>query len=96
MTSFPSAKVTVLMWHDCSFWSISLFQVTWFKNENTKLSTSDEIVIENQEPKFVLKIEKLKVNNFGSYKCKASNMLGSTEVSLDITGEGRYSGHIAL
>jgi len=73
----------------CQVTSFPSAKVTWFKNENTKLSTSDEIVIENQEPKFVLKIEKLKVNNFGSYKCKASNMLGSTEVSLDITGKPR-------
>ena len=63
-----------------------LLKVTWFKNENTKLSTSDEIVIENHEPKYVMKIEKLKVKNFGKYKCKASNALGNTEETIEITG----------
>ena len=63
-----------------------LLKVTWFKNENTKLSTSDEIVIENHEPKYVMKIEKLKVKNFGKYKCKASNALGYAEDTIEITG----------
>ena len=66
---------------------IKLLQVTWFKNENTKLSTSDEILIEDQEPKHVLKIENLKVKNFGKYKCKASNALGHSEDTITITGE---------
>ena len=61
-------------------------QLSWFKNENTRLSTSDEILIEDQNPKHVLKIEKLKINNFGKYKCKASNALGYAEDTIEITG----------
>jgi len=64
-------------------------KVTWFKNENTKLSTSDEIVIEDHEPKYVMKIEKLNVKNFGKYKCKASNALGYSEETIEITGKPR-------
>ena len=65
---------------------LGFFQVTWFKNENTRLSTSDEILIEDHKPKHVLKIEKLKVKNFGKYKCKASNALGYAEDTIEITG----------
>ena len=61
-------------------------QVTWFKNENTKLYTSDEIVIKDLEPKYVMKIEKLNVNNFGKYKCRATNSLGTAEETVEITG----------
>ena len=66
VTSYPSPNV-ILVSHVRRM-LIRLFQVTWFKNGNTKLSTSDEIVMEDHEPKHVLKIEKLKVKNFGIYK----------------------------
>ena len=62
------------------------FQVTWFKNENTKLSTSDEILIEDLAPKYVMKIEKLSEKNFGKYKCKATNSLGTAEEIVEVTG----------
>ena len=85
VTSYPSPKV-ILVSHVRRM-VIRLFQVTWFKNGNTKLSTSDEIVIEDHEPKHVLKIEKLKVKNFGIYKCKASNGLGYAEDNIEINGK---------
>ena len=63
------------------------FQISWHKNGNVRLSESDEIVIKDNSPKHILKIEKLKSKNFGHYSCKASNELGSNEDSLEITGK---------
>ena len=76
----------------CHVNSYPVSKVTWFKNGNTKLSTSDEIVIEDQEPKYVMKIEKLDVKNFGKYKCKARNGIGTAEETLEITGLYRNNG----
>jgi len=64
-------------------------QVTWYKDEHTKLSTSDEIVIEDDETKHVLKIESMKVKHFGQYKCRATNTLGKDEASIEINGKPR-------
>ena len=72
--------------------SYPVSKVTWFKDGNTKLSTSDEIVIEDQEPKYVMKIEKLDVKNLGKYKCKAMNGIGTAEETLEITGLYRNNG----
>ena len=47
---------------------------------------SDEIVIKATQPKYILRIEKLKPSNFGSYTCRASSELGTAEASIDITG----------
>ena len=63
------------------------FQISWYKNGNVRLSTSDEIVIKDNSPKHILKIEKLKSKNFGHYTCRASNELGTNEASVEITGE---------
>ena len=52
-----------------------------------KLSTSDEIVIKAIKPKYALKIEKLKSQNFGMYTCRASNDLGTSEAVTEITGK---------
>ena len=47
---------------------------------------SDEIVIKETQPKYILRIEKLKPSNFGSYTCRASSELGTDEASIDVTG----------
>ena len=47
---------------------------------------SDEIVIKANQPKYILRIEKLKPSNFGSYTCRASSELGTAKASIDITG----------
>ena len=63
------------------------FQISWYRNGNVKLSTSDEIVIKANEPKYILKIEKLRSKNFGNYTCRASNELGTMESVIEITGK---------
>ena len=63
-------------------------QVTWYKNGNIKLFTSDEIVISENEPKHSLRIEQLRERNFGGYKCRAQNDLGWGEAGLEVTGRG--------
>lgn len=64
-------------------------KISWYKNGNVKLSTSDEIVIKAIKPKYALKIEKLKSQNFGMYTCRASNDLGTSEAVTEITGKPR-------
>jgi len=73
----------------CHVISYPASTVTWFFNENTRLSTSDEIVITDYTPKSVMKIEKLYEKNFGKYKCKARNSLGKAEDSIELTGKPR-------
>jgi len=73
----------------CHVISYPASTVTWFFNENTRLSTSDEIVITDHTPKSVMKIEKLYEKNFGKYKCKARNSLGKAENSIELTGKPR-------
>ena len=51
------------------------------------MSTSDEIVIEDDETKHVMKIESMKVKHFGQYKCRATNTLGKDEASIEINGD---------
>ena len=53
--------------------------MTWFKNENTKISTSNSILIEDHKQNLVLKIENLSLNDFGKYNCKTVNSLYTTE-----------------
>ena len=63
-----------------------LFQISWYKNGNVKLSTSDEIVITENDPKYSLKIEKLRERNFGLFSCRASSHLGTSEAAVEISG----------
>ena len=56
-----------------------------------KLTTSDEIDLQHSistdDQKYSLKIEKLKERNFGLYSCRASNDLGSSEATIEISGK---------
>ena len=59
-----------------------------------KLTTSDEIDLQpstsSDDQKFSLKIEKLKERNFGLYSCRASNDLGSSEATIEISGKFEF------
>ena len=56
-----------------------------------KLTTSDEIDLQHSsssdDKKYSLKIEKLRERNFGLYSCRASNDLGSSEATIEISGK---------
>ena len=73
-----------------------LFQISWYKDGNVKLSTSDEIVITENDQKYSLKIEKLRERNFGLFSCRASSHLGTSEAALEISGNvnGSYRFHL--
>ena len=64
-----------------------LFQISWYKDGNVKLSTSDEIVITENDQKYSLKIEKLRERNFGLFSCRASSSLGSSEATIELSGK---------
>ena len=59
-----------------------------------KLTTSDEIDLQHSistdDQKYSLKIEKLKERNFGLYSCRASNDLGSSEATIEISGKFEF------
>ena len=78
-----------------TFIAISYFQISWYKNGNVKLTTSDEIdlqhSISSDDKKYSLKIEKLRERNFGLYSCRASNDLGSSEATIEISGKLEFS-----
>ena len=90
VNSYPASTVCSALYK--ILLQLQLLKVTWFFNENTRLSTSDEIVIKDHKPKSVMKIEKLYEKNFGKYKCKARNSLGTAEDSIELTGfKAKYS-----
>ena len=59
-----------------------------------KLTTSDEIDLQHSsssdDKKYSLKIEKLRERNFGLYSCRASNDLGSSEATIEISGKFEF------
>lgn len=65
-------------------------QVVWFKNDHTRLSTSDKLLIEDKKGGgSTLRIEQLLSSQFGQYKCRASNPLGREERRLRLSGRPR-------
>lgn len=75
----------------CTVSAHPIAQVVWFKNDNQRLSTSDEIYIEDgkEDGKSSLKIENLSEAHFGMYKCRASNSLGRGEAGIEVSGKPR-------
>lgn len=65
-------------------------KVVWFNTDNIRLSTTDEIYIEeNKDGKSVLKIETMSEIHLGSYKCRATNQFGQGFAVLEVTGKPR-------
>ena len=43
-------------------------------------------MISENDPKYSLKIEKLRERNFGLFSCRASSHLGTSEAAVEISG----------
>jgi len=74
----------------CAVQAHPLAQVVWFYNKTTRLSTSDRLSLEERkEGGQTLTLHKLSYNDFGLYTCRASNILGREERSVEISGKPR-------
>lgn len=70
------------------FHIFSLVVVTWLK-DNHPLTTVDNILLSNQGQ--VLQITNAQIHNAGAYKCVASSLVGTAEMTYVLQVHGNVS-----
>ncbi|XP_039278526.1 opioid-binding protein/cell adhesion molecule homolog isoform X3 [Nilaparvata lugens] len=60
-------------------------EVEWYK-ESTKLDNDEQVHQQNDKRKHSLRLQAVKASDFGTYKCAATNSLGTTMKTIEVSG----------